>query len=834
MTRRLDAAPSRGVCAPLSIRVAIIAALGLLGSCGPTDDGQSPALNNELPFGGFSVGDEVGSLELSAPSTTTFVLHGTLPVPRHLYTPGGDSPFVLRDTSGNVVQAQTEVVSWYADEADGADVVELIAEVTRPPASAPGDRLRYAVLWQPGPEASAQVDPQVEALLATPNALVLRTQDVFGHSYEADLLADLRLDADGELITLRSGSVANQVRTHETLLPVAPVTGNTGTLPHMMGVHSYVTTWRDQGYLSLDLRIHNGHDGHDASTDEDDALGKVYFEDLELVAPAGWTLLEAHPSPSTGGSYAESSSLVWPLVAPIGDGTLHMLPQQAMFHRRLILCRTGEEAAAAAHLAEEGLAFCRSGTNSDGQELLSWWNDQTPRYFTQNIRLPQLDYLRTREAMRAELSNSFDSVRAAHDAGTAGPWPIVSGELGWAHPWGVSIGYMHGGSEINFWDGVKVAWAASQDGYRQYQLTHRMTVDRHPTALYDKHGVEHSQEAWLAEGPNGTYLPIYIWMVPWLVLGDPFGFQSSPSFQRDAVAIGGLQPAYEGTLASYENIDSQHLVRFCRSAKVLAWLGNDALAKDDLRLQAELGRSTFNFYAQDQWGGTIATGAKRDAEYAAAHPGDGLAINRGEGWIFDAVVSGYALADPSWRTKVRPWMEQVVELVDVGRSHCTGTIMADPSVEHLGGQYRVLQSISEAILQNGLWGMRSTVFEGLDAERSETLRLTLRDSCASMIGPTVWNTELAAPNFYTAFGPYDVEQPPFCGYLPPDGTEGTDDWQTWSMLVFGYKLSGDPIFLTRATQMADGQLTATNVGVDYTPSQFENRIGILSLLEDLD
>lgn len=834
MTRRLDVAPLQGVCGPITVRLALAAALSLLGACGPTDDGQSPSLTSEIPFGGFALGDEVGSLELSAPSTTSFILHGTLPVPRQMYSPGGASPFRIRDTAGNVVDAQTEVVSWYPNEADGADVVELIAEVLRPVSAAPGDRIRYSVLWQPNSPAPPQVDPEVEALLATPGSLLLRTQDVFGHSYEADLLADLRLDADGELVIERSGPIANQVRTHETLLPVTPVAGNTGTLPHMMGVHSYVTTWRERGYLSLDLRVHNGHDGHDTGTSEDDALGKIYFENIELVAPAGWTLLEAYPSPSAGTSYAESSSLVWPLVAPIGGGTMHMMPRQAMFHRRLILCRVGQEAAASAHLAEEGLAFCRWGANDEGTELLSWWNDQTPRYYTQNVRLPQLDYLRTQEAMRAQLSNSYDSVRAAHDAGTAGPWPVVSGELGWAHPWGISIGYMHGGSEINFWDGVQVAWSASQDGYRQFQLTHRMSVDRHPTALYDKHGTEHSMEEWVVQGQNGAYLPIYLWMVPWLVLGDPFGFETSPSFQRDAVELAGSKPAYETELSSFENIDSQHLVRFCRSAKVLAWLGNDALAKDDLRLQAELSRSTFNFYPQDEYGGTIITGAKRDLDYVQEHPGDGLAINRGEGWMFDAVVSAYATADPAWRTKVLPWMEQVVELVDDGRSHCTGTIMADPSIEHLGGQYRVIQSISEAIIQNSLWGMRTTVFEGRDSERSEQLRVTLRDSCASMIGSTVWNLELAAPNFYTANGPIDIEQAPFCGYLPPDGVEGSDDWQTWSMLAFGYELSGDPIFLTRATQMADGQLAASSIGVDFIPSQLENRIAILSLLEDLE
>ena len=52
------------------------------------------------------------------------------------------------------------------------------------------------------------------------------------------------------------------------------------------------STWANAGFISIDLRIHNGHDGHDPETDADDPLGTVYFEDLELVVPQGWTLYQ--------------------------------------------------------------------------------------------------------------------------------------------------------------------------------------------------------------------------------------------------------------------------------------------------------------------------------------------------------------------------------------------------------------------------------------------------------------------------------------------------------------------------------------------------------------
>ncbi|MCB9913544.1 MAG: hypothetical protein H6828_00175 [Planctomycetes bacterium] len=794
--------------------------------------GQSP-----LPvvhFAGFSVGDEVARLELAAPDVDSFVLHGTLPLPPAMHQPGASqSPFVVRDPEGHEVPAQVETVTRYAAAEDGADVVEVLARVARPAAAAPGDRLTYTVLWAPHAPDAPSVDADVQALLDDAGALVLRTHDVFGHTYEADLLTDLRANDPLELRRLRSGPVADQWRTHENLVPVTPVAGSTGTLPHLMGVHTYVTTWRDEGFVTLELRVHNGHEGEDPDSDQDDPLDKLYFEDLELAVPSGWTLLELYPTPSTGTSYLDGGATVYPLVAPIGGGLMHMMPRQAMFHRRLALCRVGEEARAQAALEEQGLAFCTAGQNGLGQELLSWWNGYSARYYPQNVRLPHLDYIAPAATMRTQLANEFADIRAAHQAGTTGPWPMVTPELGWAHPWGPNVGNMHGGAEINFWDGVKTAWSGSREGYLGFQLRHRMVMDRHPTAFYDRHGREHQLEDWLAEGPNGTYLPIYMWIVPWLPLADPHGFTSSPSFQRDAVVAQNRQPAYDAQLAGFQNIDNQHWVRATRAAKVLTWLGNDALAKDDLRLQGELARSSYQFYEQDVWGYAIVTGALHDKRYVDAHPGQGFEVDRGEGWLLDTVATAYALQDEDWRGRARPWLEEVIDMFHDGASHCSGAIMSVPNTAHFGGQYRILQSISEAILQNALWGLKSTVFEGRSAQYVARLDELVADSARAMVNPLVWDEGVNAPAFYTALGPYDATQAAYCGYLPPDGQEGTDNVQTWSLFAFGYRLTGDSNFLNRAAQMANGPLTPAGIGMDVHDGELENRVAILSLLQEL-
>ena len=781
----------------------------------------------------FEEGDVVAEFELAAPTSADFVVHGTLPLPPGLYLPGSAlAPFTLRDSDGTIVPAQVEVVSRYPASDDGADVVELLARVPRPGGASPGDRIEYDVLWSPHTPAAHTIDAEVQTLIQTPGAVTLRTSDVFGHVYEADLLADLRQGNANDLRTKRDGLAASQWRTYENLEPVVPVSGSTGTLPHLMGVHSYVTSWQGEPVISLDLRLHNGHEGRDATTDSDDPMGKVYFEDLELVVPDGWVLAQAYPTPTFGTFYNEGAERVWPLVTPIPGGDLHVMEIQAQFHRRLVLYRAGHEVEAQSTLREEGLAFCRDGANEGGFRYLSWWNPISGRYWAQNFALPTLDYLESPAQSRGDLEGDSAAVEAALNAGTPGPWPVNYGALGWAHPWGPQSGGFQGGSEIYYWDGLRTAWGASNAGYRLFQMQHRMYTERHATALYDRYGEPYNLEDWVYEGPNGPILPTWLFIIPWLPLGDPHGFTSAPTFQVDAVAAQDRKPDYEDTLAGFGWVDKEHLIRYTRSAKVLVWLGNDALAKDDLFLQAELCRGTYSILPQNEFDEVITTGMLWDLRYIETNPQDGFNIDRGEGWILDTAASYYALADPAWRTQARPWFDDVIGVIELGQSACSGTIMSKPNLAHFGGQYRLVQSISECILQNGLWGVRSSVLDGQDPAMVTRVNNIIKKSTAAMISPQIWSTADSSPYFYTALGPHDQEQPAFCGYVPPDGHEGNDGWQTWNVFAFGYLLTGSSQYLSKATEQAGGSLTVNGVTGDGGTGKLETRAGVLSLLQN--
>jgi hypothetical protein len=127
-----------------------------------------------------------------------------------------------------------------------------------------------------------------------------------------------------------------------------------------MGVHAYVTQWRGEPLFSLDLRVHNAHSGNNPNDPMDDALGKIYFDELDLKLPPGWVVFNAFPDPYFRRTPGRSRG-DWPIVAPAGGGKLHVMPQMSQFHRRLVVCKAGYEARADAYLREQGLAFCREG-----------------------------------------------------------------------------------------------------------------------------------------------------------------------------------------------------------------------------------------------------------------------------------------------------------------------------------------------------------------------------------------------------------------------------------------------------------------------------------------
>jgi len=112
------------------------------------------------------------------------------------------------------------------------------------------------------------------------------------------------------------------------------------------------------------------------------------------------------------------------------------------------------------------------------------------------------------------------------------------------------------------------------------------------------------------------------------------------------------------------------------------------------------------------------------------------------------------------------------------------------------GQYRCRQSIEEAITNNALIGMRQSVYDGVDNARYNEVSLVVEKSAYAMIGPLVWNPAWHGPQAMMAVGLFDSSQPPFCTFIPPDGTYGyADFYQIWCTFAYAYEITGDNTFL---------------------------------------
>ena len=786
-----------------------------------------------------TAGDIVGELEVVTPEVETFVLHGTLPVPKGTFPrPDGKTPLKVCDLEGTTYPAQLEIVSRYPCDEDGADVVEVLARVDRPTGAVPGQRLTYRLAFDPNDSAPLVVPPIVRSFVQTPKAALLRARDVFGNLYEADLLEGIRDDQGGAHVeVLKDGRVMRQVRTYHELLPVEPVGGPQGTLPHLMGVHAYVTQWAGEELLSLDLRVHNGHAGRDPQSPLDDPLGKVYFDELELRLPVGWSLGRTYPTPEDRPPVTEGGWITHTVVAPCDGGKMNMMPIQGQFHRRMALVHSGSETASRVILEQRGLAFCRPGQAPNGAPYWSWWNEETARYFPQKVKVPTFEHIGAaaiREHDRGYLTQHMTQMRT----GAGDEYPVVSPRLGWAHPFGVKHGGMQGGEEIWLFDGLTTAWAASHDGYRNSELIHRMYTDRQPTALFESDGRPTTHDAWVRQGPHGPYQPAWMYMRPILDSADPFGFTTSPSFQREFVASTGKVPAYETDLLGFGPIDEEHLIRYTHSAKVLAWLGNDSLAKDDLRMQAENFIFSYNLVPQSSDGEWyIGTGMLWDSKYVDEFPGWGVMFGRSEGWGIDCVTAYYNLAKPDWRDRNRPWFDGILHVVEKGQSTCTGTITTTRMTHMFNGQYRNRQSIEACIAENALWEVAQGVYGDHQPEKTARLNVVLRKALYGMISAPIWSFEFGGPLNLFAVGPFDITQPPFCGPAPADGMPtGCDAFQVWPNFVYGYQLTGDPIFLQRADQLAQTRFNAPNAHSLIVAEGYENlsnRALLLGLLNDL-
>jgi hypothetical protein len=821
-------------------RIAVAAALVIGASCsvgGGANGGGGDSLFTQHPeAGGYSPGPGgpvIAVLELNAPAQSSFVLHGTIPVPKDTFPrPDGKLPFAIRNSSGNVVPTQVEIVSRYPNDNDGAAVVEVLGRVDRPAGAATGAKIQYQVVDHVHASGKMPIKKDVLTLLTQPGGTMLVATDCFGHQYGVDLFKNIRTQSPGaNLATLRQGPAAVQMRTYDVMMPNSQVIGApSGSLPHFFGVHAYVTAWAQEDAISLDLRVNNGPSGVDHADDKDDPLGNVYFKSLELWVPSGWVAQSEVSDPFLAQPHTQGAWLAYPLIKPNPDGSMHLMAEQAMLNRRIAISKPSATGVARALLDQAGLGFCRRGVSPDGGALYSWWNQNTANYFPQRHKLCDVSYYGI-PALEQLCVNDYNNVKNILEQGTATQYPFCMPAYGYNHGWGVQYGGMTSGSEIWFYDGFKTAEAAANKGYLAALLQHRMYADRQPQCLYDKNGETTRYDEWIVHGPQFDYIPITFFQRYNGNGADPFGYSISTPFQRNYVASHGLKPSYEQDLLLWDPIDFQHYSRFTHGAKVLAWLGNDAIAKDDLRMAAEIFRLSYHEYPTSSTGGVMSSQLRGDMNWVAAHPGRGYGFGRGPAWGTDSAICAYTLSDPAWRSRWLGWFGIISDTLASGQSACNGFIQSNVNIKNLGGQWYTRQSIEQAITENMMWELKESVFRDVDPARFQQTQDTLRDSLYAMIGPMAWDNTVHGPMSMLAVAPLAIAQAPFCGAIPAGGSgNGGDKYQTPSSFAYGYEITGDPVFLNKAAEMFSTTAllnTIKNQGM-YS---FENKAALLAVLQ---
>ncbi len=781
---------------------------GALVACGPAGDTSSSLFTGE-PHGSGDVtydyedgGPVVGKLRVTAPETEHLIVRGTLPVPPGMVVDGQDraSLAVINGPGPTAAVTQVEMVSRYPDAADGADVVELLAHVHRPLDVEPGTILDYEVVLSPTHAVEFEASPAVEALMDAPGALKLVAHDPLGLRYEADVLDKARRLDEGVEMT-RQGPVVNEVRVPGVLLPVEPAGGATGALPRLMGVTTFIRTFRLQDYFAVDLHVHNAFDGTDDSVDWDVNIDELYFRDFSVRLPQGWKVLHAYDTPYSGPARDVGNMQEAPIVDSLPGGKMHLMPRQSQFVRRMVITRERAEELARVELEHGNLGFCISGQSDEGDELWSWWNGRTSRFLPQNHVLPDLSEMTTREAIDAQAASELQQRIGQVAAGATGPYPVEDGALGWCHPWGIAYGGMTGGEGIQQSPGIATAWSASPSAYRLTELRSKMTTERQPFALLAANGkptrlADHVNPT----GSHGSWVP---WdMLMTFVGNDSYFFGSSVDHQADYVRANGLEPRYEERLNQFRPIDLQHLTRYTSDLIVLSWLGNDSVAKEQLRQTGELYRMTHHEHFVNNFGYVSGGSLKKRQLYVEEHPGIGLAYGRGQGWGLFAAAAAYALGDEDLRERYYPWFEEISRVVREGQSTCTGNITAIRMNRHLDGIYFTRQSFEHSFVINALESIRTTAFAGVDSSVDERLRETIMDAAYSTVRLPFWDPSFGGHMKLVGVGRSDHSIPDFCEDLPPDANYGSTNLDhetpmpTWA---FAYRLSGDGIFLQRAS-----------------------------------
>jgi len=743
----------------------------------------------------------VARVSVELPEMESFLLQATVPVMPGTFLPGASVAPLAFAVGGQPVPTQVEAVSLFPRAADGAAVVELIARVPRPNGALPGSEAFYDVIRHDHAPAPHTTTSEASRLLAAAGSLMLRTQDVHGNIYAADLTRSARLGIF-PTVTLRNGRYVNEYRTHEVLtIRNTPI----GTaLPHMMGVHATFRTYANEEFVGLDLHVHNGMDGRDSTRQIDDTVHHLYFDELLLDVPAGWQVLPAFEAPYLGAPRTNAAGTTWPLIKALPENQLHILHQQAQFSRRFVLARTPEAVARGRQvLQRRTFGFVVAGNSPQGLELWSWWNPSTAGYLPQRHPLPLLAHEDPAQ-MRAVISGRSTELAYLLRHGlrsTQSGYPFEKGVIGWAQPWGVEYGGMSGGVEIEQIPGVDIAWARAQAGLRLMEIKAQCYEDRQPNALYNSSGRPTKlEDQIIPQGTHGPWFPTYFSMRP-TGSSTHFAFKLADQAQSNLSYELYRVPHYQKDLLNYHPIDFQHLTRYLNGWLVLAWLTNDAEAKRALELHAELFRLSFTEYPNSNYGHIQETGLLARMNIAQAHGGKGGDFGRGTAWGLQAATASYALNLGEVRARYAPWFAITANTSRLCVSTCTGNPSSLQIDKHFKGLYQSRQSFEVSFYLHAVQGLRRSVFEGVDPVAMDDLtHILVRGAESTLIEP-YWDPVTHQQRMLVATREFPLSAPDFCTTVPTGGIGlDFDRWTAMTVWAYAYGASQNGAYLVYAAE----------------------------------
>lgn len=394
----------------------------------------------------------------------------------------------------------------------------------------------------------------------------------------------------------------------------------------LFGVHLYVTQSVADDSYEIDLRINNGT--------VENPLGGVYFQDITISTGDGRTIV---PRLGSQRSTANSSSIV-------RNGEW-FFPKQAQFTRRYIFKGQMSNAELDYRKKFGGLGFMIDGDRC-------WHNVKAFGPTKSLMGRYTNDYnwngIVGRQGAVASMQSRRDRLHNALKNGQANPTvSLDSGPFGPFHPYFKTSQGAHGGEEI---DHVK-GYSLSVQEYGENMAVNGANNERQPWTIYRNDGDPKTAENFASENND---------IIPFVYGSHDFAINAIPEFKYAGDFNEG---SANREIEIWKPHDSAHQVRYNKRPQTLVYLGNDSMAKDDMKMSAELNILELHLFNHLPNGWATQWTLKEKIEYAQGNTRNGNIAGRDFAWKVESVCAYNTIADEEWRRDHIRWFKKVAEMI---------------------------------------------------------------------------------------------------------------------------------------------------------------------------